>query len=175
MGTEKNDFVQLTELIGRKTGGVKALPMISCKIDSEEPVAKILVSGKATTDKIADLLEIIKEILLDVKLDNKERFKQLVLKSKANKESSIIRSRNSFVMKRLAAQRTVVDAVEELMSGLEYITYIRLLSERVENDWSGVLKELESCQNYLINAQDVTVSLTADQEIKLRLNHLFIS
>eukprot|EP00210_Caulerpa_lentillifera_P000650 g627.t1 len=172
MGTEKNDFVQLTKLIGRKTGGVKALPMISCKKDSEEPVAKILVSGKATKDKIADLLEIIKEILLDVKLDNKERFKQLVLKSKANKESSIIRSGNSFVMKRLAAQRTVADAVEELMSGLEYITYIRLLSERVENDWSGVLKELESCQNYLINAQDVTVSLTADHEIMVKAQPL---
>lgn len=164
MGTAMNNFVQLTELIGRKTGGISASPLISCKQGSDLPIAKILVSGKATKDKIEDLMDIIKEILLEVKLDDQQRFTQLVLETKAKMESSVVGNGHRFVMRRLSAQRTVPDAAEELMSGLEYIVYIRKLAERVDQDWKGVLKDLEMCREYLITAEGSTVSLTADQE-----------
>lgn len=164
LGTQKNDFVQLTELIGRKTGGISVSHLIANKRGTIEPIAKILVSGKATKDKIEDLMKITNEILLEAKLDNKERFKQLVLETKAGMESSIISAGHSFVMRRLAAQRTIADAASELTSGIEYLTYIRQLAERVDKDWDGVLKELEECRKYLINAKDTTINLTADQE-----------
>eukprot|EP00210_Caulerpa_lentillifera_P002178 g2092.t1 len=154
LGTKNNDFVQLTELIGRKTGGVSASPMVTNKRGTNEPVAKVFVSGKATKDKVEDLMTIIREILLDVKLDNKERFKQLVLETKAGMESSIISSGHSFVVRRLAAQRTVANAANELMSGIEYLTYIRDLIERVDRDWNGVLTELEA---YTISAASVSI------------------
>jgi hypothetical protein len=44
MGTEKESFIELTERIGRKTGGVSVYPFTSAKRGDEQPVAKIMVS-----------------------------------------------------------------------------------------------------------------------------------
>ena len=164
MGTKKRDFVQLIELIGQKTGGVSASSLVTSKRDSEEPVAKMLISGKAMKDKIGDTMDIIKEILLSAKLDDKERFKQMVLETKSGLESSISRAGHSFAVKRLAAQQCLADAVNERMSGISYITFIRDLVQRVDQDWPSVLQQLEECRRYLICTNNCTVNMTADKE-----------
>merc|ERR1719159_202332 len=47
MGTETESFVELTERIGRKTGGLAATTLVSAKRGSEEPVAYVMLRGKA--------------------------------------------------------------------------------------------------------------------------------
>lgn len=89
MGTEKETFVELTERIGRKTGGISVSPFISGQRGSDEPVAKICISGKAMKDKVEDMTQIIEDILLSANLNDKERFKQMALESKAGYESGI--------------------------------------------------------------------------------------
>ncbi len=44
MGTDKESFIELTERIGRKTGGVSVGPSVLSKKGSDEPVAYITVS-----------------------------------------------------------------------------------------------------------------------------------
>jgi len=43
MGTDKESFVELTERIGRKTGGLSVSTMISPVRGKKEPVAKLMV------------------------------------------------------------------------------------------------------------------------------------
>ena len=43
MGTDKESFVELTERIGRKTGGLSVSTMVSSVRGKEEPVAKLMV------------------------------------------------------------------------------------------------------------------------------------
>ena len=43
MGTERESFIELTERIGRKTGGVSVSPSVMSKKGSDEPVAFITV------------------------------------------------------------------------------------------------------------------------------------
>lgn len=43
MGTAKESFVELTERIGRKTGGLSISPFTSPVRNKKEPVAKIMV------------------------------------------------------------------------------------------------------------------------------------
>ena len=45
MGTDKESFVELTERIGRKTGGLSVSTMVSSVRGKEEPVAKLMVGG----------------------------------------------------------------------------------------------------------------------------------
>ena len=77
MGTEKEDFVTLSERIGRKTGGVSFSPFTSAVKGQREPVAYLIARGKVMGDKAGDLLELIQDILLTAKLDDRERFKQV--------------------------------------------------------------------------------------------------
>lgn len=43
MGTDKESFIELTERIGRKTGGISVYPFTSAKRGAEQPVAKLMV------------------------------------------------------------------------------------------------------------------------------------
>ena len=77
MGTQKESFVELTERIGRKTGGLSVSPFVSDRRGSAEPLALIMISGKAMADKAGDLLELFRDVLLTARLDDRERFKQV--------------------------------------------------------------------------------------------------
>jgi hypothetical protein len=43
MGTEKESMTELTERIGRKTGGISVSPFVSSIKGSDEPVAYLMV------------------------------------------------------------------------------------------------------------------------------------
>ena len=77
MGTEKEDFVQLTERIGRKTGGLSFSPFTAHKRGEVEPVAYLMVRGKVMGEKAGDMLDLMRDILLTARLNDKERFKQV--------------------------------------------------------------------------------------------------
>ncbi len=77
MGTEKESFVELTERIGRKTGGVSASAFVSNVKGKDEPVAFVILRGKAMGDKAGDMLSIMTDVLHTANLDNQERFKQV--------------------------------------------------------------------------------------------------
>jgi presequence protease len=51
MGTEQESFVELTERIDRSTGGISVSAMVEHKKGQKEPVALLLVRGKAMGDK----------------------------------------------------------------------------------------------------------------------------
>ena len=77
MGTGSESFVELTERIGRKTGGLSVSPFLSDVRGQAEPLALVMISGKAMADKAGDLLELFRDVLLTARLDDCERFKQV--------------------------------------------------------------------------------------------------
>merc|ERR1712176_1005910 len=119
MGTKTEDFVELTERIGRKTGGVSAYPFISdLKNEEQKPSAYIIVRGKATRDKFGDYCDIVGDIIDNVELNNKDRFKQMVFETLASQEASLVGRGHTYAIGRLHAQRNTASAASELMSGV---------------------------------------------------------
>ncbi len=58
---QKESFVELTERIGRKTGGLSVYPYTSpVRGKPEAPVAYVMFRGKAMGDKSGDLLALVK-------------------------------------------------------------------------------------------------------------------
>ena len=73
MGTSKEDFVELTERIGRKTGGLGAYSFTSGVKDEDGVRGYVMFRGKATADKFADYCGIVQDIIQNVELNNKNR------------------------------------------------------------------------------------------------------
>ncbi|GMH34188.1 hypothetical protein BSKO_02022 [Bryopsis sp. KO-2023] len=163
MGTQSESFVELTERIGRKTGALSVFPYVTSKKGTKEPVAKIMVQGKSMKDKVGDMADLMRDILLTVNFNDADRFKQMVLETKSGLESGIVSGGNSFASMRLSAQRSTAGYVNELMGGLSYLEYIRELVDRVENDWSSVANDLESLRKILVNRQGAIINMTADE------------
>lgn len=164
MGTEKEDFVKLSQRIGRKTGGIGSSTFTSAVHAADSDVAMFFLSGKATMDQTEDLIEILRDILLTASLDNPERFKQIVLRAKASSESSLIPAGHAVVNSRLKAHFSRTDWVSEQIGGLDYLFFLRRLVEEIEADWPAVLERLEALRHYVINRDSMLVNVTLDSE-----------
>ena len=163
MGTSTQSFIELTERIGRKTGGLGVSPFVSPVKDSPNPIGYVMVRGKAMADKSGDLLDIVKDVLTTAKLDDKERFRQMVLETKSGMEAGVVGSGQSFAGTRLDAQRSVAGWVSEVMGGISYLDFIRGLVNRVDSDWEGVQADLERIRGVLLQRRGALVNITGDE------------
>ena len=59
MGTQDLTFVQLNQLIGRKTGGISVYPLISSVWGRDDPCTKIIVRGKSMVGRAEDLFNLV--------------------------------------------------------------------------------------------------------------------
>ncbi|MBN1106016.1 MAG: insulinase family protein, partial [Deltaproteobacteria bacterium] len=92
IGTEDEDYVSLTQRISRKTGGIWPHLYASARNGSPRGALWLFLRGKAMLNQSHELLGILRDMLLKVRLDNQERFRQMVLEAKARHEQRLIPS-----------------------------------------------------------------------------------
>jgi len=163
IGTEKENFVQLLQRIGQKTGGIGTSRYTSTLQHAEASTAWLFVRGKAMRHQLDDLLAILRDILLTVKLDDRERFRQMVLETKAGLESGLVPSGSGFVSTRLSARFSEAGWLDEQMGGVSYLFFLRQLEKDVEADWPKVLAALEQIRSALINRRRMICNVTVDE------------
>ena len=161
-GTSKEDFVALTQRIGRSTGGINQHRGLSAMQGSAETAAWFFLSGKAVADKVEEMLAIMGDVLLDARLDNRERFRQMALEEKAGFEARLVPSGNAIVDTRLKAGLTQAGALSERMGGISYLRFLRELVGRIDSDWAGVQQVLETIRDTLFNRPHMVVNVTTD-------------
>eukprot|EP00955_Chlamydomonas_euryale_P078317 363131-Chlamydomonas_euryale.AAC.2 len=82
-----------------------------------EPIAKVMVRGKAMADKAGDMMAVVRDVLLSARLDDKARFSQMVAETKAGMESGVIAGGHSFAARRLNAQMSAAGYMSEQGGG----------------------------------------------------------
>ncbi|HXF86494.1 MAG TPA: insulinase family protein [Anaerolineales bacterium] len=162
MGTQTEDYVKLSQRIGKSTGGIYSETVASTAIGSGESVLKLFLRGKAMVAKSADLLNILKDILLTTNFDNKERFKQIVMEEKAELEAALVPNGHRFVNKRLRAQLNEAGWVQDQTSGIGYLFALRDLAKEIDRKWSSVLEKLEAMRAALVNRNAMLCNVTLD-------------
>ena len=163
IGTETEDFVKLSQRIDRKTGGIWPSSYSSIMRDSDDGTAWLFLRSKAMVTRTDDLLDILRDILLTVKLDNQERFRQMVLEAKARTEAGLIPGGHGIVNARLRAKFNEADWASEQMGGVTYLFFLRQLAEDVEHNWPSVLAKLENIRQLLINRNSMLCNVTLDE------------
>jgi len=164
MGTETEDYVKLSQRIGKSTGGIHGSGITSAVIRSSESVAKLMMRGKATLEQSSELLNILKDVLLTTKFDNKERLKQIVLEEKAGLEAGLVPSGHVFVNQRLRAQFGEAGWAQDQMSGIGYLFALRDLEKTIDKKWDSVLEKLEAMRDALVNRNAMLCNVTIDAE-----------
>ena len=163
MGTEHEDFVRLVQRIGRDTGGIYASAMTATHLQSGDPLGRLILRGKSTLGQAPAMLAIIRDILLSVRLDDQERFRQIVTRAKAGRESALIPSGNAYARKRLTARFDPAEWADEQMSGIDGLFFVRELERRVAEDWPGVLAQLDAVRRHLVNRASLLANVTLDE------------
>ncbi|HEY0917706.1 MAG TPA: peptidase M16, partial [Devosia sp.] len=161
-GTTREDFVALTERIGRDTGGIGTQRWNSTRRDGVGTAAWLFLRGKAVPDKAQQLCAILADVLTTARLDNRERIRQMVLESKAGFESSLAGMGNGIVSMRLRAQFNESDWLSEQLGGVSHYFFLRELAQRIDTDWAGVQAQLEAIRAHLLNRAGMVANVTAD-------------
>ncbi|MHB1110857.1 MAG: insulinase family protein, partial [Devosia sp.] len=162
-GTAKEDFVSLTQRIGRSTGGIGPQRWNSTKRDGKETAAWLFLRGKAVPEKAEELLAILTDALTTARLDNRERIRQMVLESRAGFESSLAGMGNGIVSTRLRAQFSESDWLSEQLGGVSHYFFLRELAKQIDSDWPAVQGRLEAIREALLNRTNMVANVTADQ------------
>jgi Zn-dependent M16 (insulinase) family peptidase len=161
-GVGEDDFVRLSQRIGRETGGIRPTKWTSTLVGGTAGTAWLNLRGKALPEQTGELLKILRDILAGARLDNRERFQQLVLEEKASLESRLVPMGSSYVDRRLRANFREADWAEEQMGGLSYLFFLRKLSGQIETDWEMVHGALERIRRILIDRGAMLANVTAE-------------
>jgi presequence protease len=164
IGTEKEDYVALTQRISSKTGGIYSTTHISDIKASKESTSWLFVRGKAMLDHTSDMLDIIKDVLTMVKLDNRDRFRQMALEAKARAEQKLVPEGHRIVNMRLRSHYGQADRIAEETSGLSYLFFLRKLVSEIDQNWPSVLSDLTEIYRLLINQNSMLVNVTLDSK-----------
>ena len=165
IGTENEDFVKLTQRIGRQTGGISATMYNAMKrIPPAGAVAWLFLRGKSTLTQIDDLLAILRDVLLTVKLDNPARFMQMLLERKAREEAALIPAGHRAALYRLRSKFNEAAWATEQMEGVSYLFFLRQLIEQAQQDWPTVLAKLEQVRTLLVNRTAMLCNITLDAD-----------
>jgi presequence protease len=163
MGTEDEDYVALTQRISRKTGGIRPIYHTSAVKGGQGSAAWLFFRAKAMVEQTGSLVDILRDVLMKVRLDNRERFKQMVLEAKARQEEMLIPSGHQFVGLRLRAHFSEGAWAAEQIGGISQLFFLRDLARAVDERWPAVLTELEDMKRRLIHRKGMVVNVTLDE------------
>eukprot|EP00527_Entomoneis_sp_CCMP2396_P000592 CAMPEP_0198148766 /NCGR_PEP_ID=MMETSP1443-20131203/43178_1 /TAXON_ID=186043 /ORGANISM="Entomoneis sp., Strain CCMP2396" /LENGTH=1093 /DNA_ID=CAMNT_0043813555 /DNA_START=191 /DNA_END=3472 /DNA_ORIENTATION=+ len=166
------DSVALSRKIGTHTGGVgvglftTALhPMgtdQSAANSGEYMQTKLQISGKATTDKVDELLSIFKLTLMDAKLDSKKKVIEMLKESRTRLESSIQGSGHSMINARMKARHRVGGYIDEIQGGISYLDTVKVLLKQAEEDWPSLLARFEKIRSTILEPSTVRGGMIID-------------
>ena len=160
MGTQKENFVELSQRIGTYTGGIWPSSLITMGRNNKQCIARLMLRSKAMTSQVDDLLNILKDILLIPDFSDKDRFLQMVLEEKAGEEAGLVPSGHSVVNLRLRAKFEESSWITEQMEGISYLFFLRRLLVEIDQDWPGVQAKLEAIRHRLVNRRTLLCNLT---------------
>ncbi|HOO89386.1 MAG TPA: insulinase family protein, partial [Syntrophales bacterium] len=163
MGTSTEDYVALSRRIDRKTGGLHPTLFVSSVKEEREAEARLFLCGKAMVPQTGDVFAIIRDILNDVRLDNRERFRQMVLEEKARQEELLVPGGHQAVNLRLRAHFSEAGRLSEQLNGVSYLFFLRELADRVDKDWPSVHAMLEEIRRVLVNRETLLCNVTVDE------------
>ncbi|MCX7027871.1 MAG: insulinase family protein [Spirochaetes bacterium] len=169
MGAGDMDYIALSREIGKKTGGIGASTLTASKWRKPGTAARFILRSKTLASNADRLFKLLSKVLRETRIDDRERFRQIVLEEKAQAEASLIPSGHRVLSLRLRARFTEADAMSERIGGVEQLFFLRRLAERLDKDWKAVLSDLESVRAALINARGAVFNATIDAEAFSRI------
>jgi presequence protease len=164
MGTTEQDYVAFNRRISSRIGGLQSGNSVQAIYNSDEISGRFYVHGKAVVNRTSDLIEIIQDALFKLNLNNRERFKQIVLESKTGMERQVIGMGHSYVQSRLGAMFDLSSWAAEQLGGLNQLFFLRELVQRLDCDWAQVHADLERFRDCLLRRDNLIVNVTVPEK-----------
>lgn len=159
-GTHRRERVALSRHIDRYTGGVWTSHIVMTPATGEGVGTWLLVRGKAMVDQAGALTDIIREILLEGRLDDRERVRHIVRDARSSFENGLTGAGHSLALRRLNAGWNAAGRLREATAGVDYLTFLRELEQRIDTGWDAVAADLETLRSAVFVRREALAGLT---------------
>ncbi|HWS23821.1 MAG TPA: insulinase family protein [Anaerolineales bacterium] len=162
MGTAKRDYIELTQKIGLETGGIRVAHLLSEKYQQDGQSLYFFLRSKSLPNNAAALFDLLQEILTSPQFNQRDRFKQLLTERRSALEAALIPSGHITINQRLKGHFTQADYIQELISGIDQIYFLRDLGHQVEHDWTKIVSNIERLLKLLVRRNGMVLNVTID-------------
>jgi len=184
-GTSTKDRVALSRTIGAKTGGLGVSFQVSPRSggaphyqvgDPDDVTALFLVRGKATLERTPELFGLMKEVLSDSNLSDRQRAVEMLKETVARMQGAMARNGHAYCNQRIGAHLSLPNYVNELTSGVAYYSTVNELLLQAQSDdemtgWPSLHRRLLAIRTALLSGrQGSLVNLTSDGASLATLN-----
>lgn len=125
-------------------------------------MGRLVLRSKATVSQASDLLEVLRDILQATDLDYPDRFAQLMSEATARIESRLLLDGADVVSRRLGARYGRAGWLDEQLSGVEQLLFLRRLAKESKYNWPTVLSRLEDARRRLIHRHALVCNVMVD-------------
>lgn len=178
-GAGEYDQVALSRRIGTYTGGIDLSVLTtavhpkgakeSAVLDGNYLQTKLIMKGKATSDKTDELFSLMKTILTEARFDSKNRVIEILKEDKARMEARISGSGHQAINMRMKARYRVGGYVDEMMGGITQLETIRELLKQAEAEWPSLLSRLEKMRSIILESDScrdgILLDITGDNAV----------
>jgi Zn-dependent M16 (insulinase) family peptidase len=160
-GTAAQDFVALSQRIGRLTGGIGTSSMTSVIPGEAASAVWLFLRAKAMPEKAGEMFSILRDVLLTARFDNRERIEQLVNEERAAIEARLVPGGSFFSGQRLRSNLNEADWAAEQMDGLAQLAFLRQLAADMKSGATDPVATLERIRDILVDRQSMVCNATA--------------
>jgi len=163
MGTKKHDYVEISQMLGIHTGGIRTSHFSSAHLsDPGRILSYMFFNGKAVMDKLDKLFDLYAELLGDYEFDNPKRLLEIVRSAKADMEASIVPTGNRYVAARLNSYHSRIGKYDEIAGGLTSFYFLEDLLRRVEKNPQEVAAEFRQVAECIFTRDNMLVNITSE-------------
>lgn len=163
MGTRKRDYVEMSTLIARKTGGIDADPMAFARHGTPAAPTRLMLRSKATLDKAGELGDLLRELLCEASFADADRLGQLMQEELAGLEERIAPMGHRIAISRVAARQSQAALLNECFHGMSQLVFVRRLVQTMLRDPAPLQQALEDFRELVLHKAALLCNVTAPE------------
>ncbi len=163
MGTNKRDYVAMSQRMGIHTGGIRPWHFTSATTSDRHQITSYLFfGGRGLMGKLDDLYDVFDELLGEYNFDNSKRLIELIRSAKSDMEDSLIPHGNQYVLSRLQSYQSQLGRYNELTDGISSYRFLEQLLLQAEKDPEAVAEDFRQIAKMIFCQENMLANLTGE-------------
>lgn len=164
VSTTNYSYADLSNEINIQTGGIHFNAESFSEYGSDETYyPKFTIKSKALLGKTKNMFEIINEILINSKYDDKKRLKELISELRSRLEMSITHNGHMVALRRVTSYYSPAGKYLENLQGLSFYYFIEDLDNNFDSKADEITNSLNKVAKLVFNKNNLIVSFTSDE------------
>lgn len=160
-------YSELFNEINVHTGGIgtslEMYPDVT-KVSEKEFRATFEIKGKALYSKMNIVLSMMREILMESRLEDEKRLKEILAMLKSRLQMSFLSSGHTTAALRAMSYASPLSKFKDDTDGIGFYQVVKEIEENFEEKKQELVKNLKDISEYIFRADNMMASLTSTEE-----------